>query len=292
MKTAQYKNRFLWFVLLVVILSALAVYRIGFHKPVPGFRQDVVNSLQAQPQESQTKPGKSESPASVDPQQPVLKPSNSAESSLELPTQGRYHSQHPLYFRVVFGEQGNESTLGVIDESGGTGKGYDVAYVDENRNGDLTDDAAKKFAKYDRGSRAGQINPTFKFCGPLKEKAAVTYSLNIYSLRQRNQAGAGDKYFFWNLDTDEWNYLFINGKITLFSSAADALKGTPVRLGGPCKWEINSQNRGGRPMISAGLKDENGCTLRIVRKARQTISPTLTMMQDGKVKMEDKMKFG
>jgi hypothetical protein len=291
MKAAQDKNRVLWLVPLVVILSALAVYRIGFHKPVPGFRQDVMKSLQRQPQKSQTKPSKSESP-SVDPPQSVLQPSHPADSSLELPTQGRYHSQHPLYFRAVFGEQGNKSTLGVIDESGGTGTGYDVAYVDENRNGDLADDAAKKFAKYDRGSRAGQINPTFKFCGPLKERPAATYSLNIYSLEQGTHTGPGDTYFFWTLDTDEWSYFFINGKITLFSSAADALRGTPVHLAGPCKWEINSQTRDSKPIISAGLKDENGCTLRIVRKAGKTISPTLTVMQDGKVKTEDKMQFG
>jgi hypothetical protein len=286
MKAAQCKNCALWLVLLVGILT-LAIYRIGFHKPVPGFRQEVVNSSQGQ---SQTRPGKSESPATVDPPQSVLQP---AESSLELPAQGRYHSQHPLYFRAVFGEQGNKATLGVLDESGGTGTGYDVAYVDENRNGDLTDDAAKKFDKYDRGSRAGQINPTFKFCGPLKERAAATYSLNIYLLEQGARAGpGGDTYFFWTLDTDEWSYFFINGKIRLSSSAADALTGTPVRLAGPCKWEINSQTRDDKSMISAGLKDENGCTLRIVRKTGQTISPTLTMMQDGKVKMEEKMQFG
>jgi hypothetical protein len=286
-------NRVLCLMLLLGILSAIAIYRIGFHKPVPGFNEEAMKSLQAQPQELQTKPSKSESPASVDPPQSVLQPSHSADSSLELPTQGRYRSQHPLYFRVVFGEQGNKSTLGVIDESGGTGTGYDVAYVDENRNGDLTDDAAKKFDKYDRGSRAGQINPTFKFCGPLKERAAATYSLNIYLLEQGARAGpGGDTYFFWTLDTDEWSYFFINGKIRLSSSAADALTGTPVRLAGPCKWEINSQTRDDKSMISAGLKDENGCTLRIVRKTGQTISPTLTMMQDGKVKMEEKMQFG
>ena len=45
-------------------------------------------------------------------------------------------------------------------------------------------------------------------------------------------------------------------------------------------------------MISAGLKDKNGSTLRIVRQAGKTISPTLTLTQNGEVKMEEKMKFG
>jgi len=70
-------------------------------------------------------------------------------------------SDNRLYFRAVFGEQGDTSTLGILDETGGTEAGYDVAYVDENRNGDLTDDPAKKFPRYDRGSRAGQLAPRY-----------------------------------------------------------------------------------------------------------------------------------
>jgi hypothetical protein len=290
MKAAQCKNCALWLVLLVGILT-LAVYRIGFHKPVPGFRQDVMKSLQGQ---SQTEPGKSESSVSVDPPQSVLQPSHPAESSLELPEQGHYRSQHPYYFRVVFGEQGNKSMLGVLDESGGTGTGYDVAYVDENMNGDLKDEVAKRFAKNERGSLSGQYEPRFEFMGPFKDAESAKYTLDIYSFANMNRGNMpGNGYFFfWFLDISDWNYFFINGQITLFSSTADAVRGTPVRLGGPCKWEINSQTRDGKPMISAGLKDENGCTLRIVRKAGQTISPTLTMMQDGKVRAEVKMQFG
>jgi hypothetical protein len=101
-----------------------------------------------------------------------------------------------------------------------------------------------------------------------------------------------DYYFFWFLDVNQWNYFFINGKISLFSNAADALRGTPVRLGGPCRWEISSRSQDGKPMISAGLKDTNGCTMRIVRRGGQTISPTLTLVQNGQIKGQEKMKFG
>jgi hypothetical protein len=294
MKAAQCKNCVLWLVLLVGILSALAVNRIGFHRPVPGFNEETMKSLQGQTQAEQSKPSRAEPAASVDPPQSVLQPSRPAESSLELPARGGYHSQHPYYFRVVFGEQGNKSMLGVLDESGGTGTGYDVAYIDENLNGDLTDEAAKKFTKNERGSRAGQFEPRFEFMGPFKGAENAKYTLDIYSFASKNRGNMPENeyYFFWFLDISDWNYFFINGKMTLFSSAADALKGAPVRLGGPCKWEISSQTRDGKQLISAGLKDENGCTLRIVRKAGQTISPTLTMIQGGKVKMEEKMQFG
>ncbi|MHC4167273.1 MAG: hypothetical protein ACYSWQ_09980 [Planctomycetota bacterium] len=198
----------------------------------------------------------------------------------------------PLYFRVVFGEDGTDSTLGVIDKLGGAGTGYNVAYVDENRNGDLTDEAAKKLAKYESGSRAGQTNPRFTFSGPFKNEAGAKYTLDLYSLARKASTTPGDHYFFWTLATDEWNYFFINGKIRLSSSAAEALAGPPVRLGGQCKWQISSKRKSGKAVVSAGLKDENGCTLRSVRQSGRMQSPRLSLVKDGKVELEENMKFG
>lgn len=289
MEAHQDKNYVLWLAVLIVFVAAIAIYRVGFHIPVPAVNEEAIKSLEQKSPQAPTKPAETEPAASPE---PVLQPPQTADLKQEQLKDRQSLSDNRLYFRAVFGEQGGTSTLGLLDESGGTGAGYDVVYVDENRNGDLTDDPAKKFATYERGSRAGQTNPTFKFIGPLKDRASATYSLNIYSLRQGTQAGPGDQYFFWTLDTDEWNYFFINGKMKLSSSAADALTGVPVRLAGPCKWQISARTRSGKPMVSAALKDENGCTLRIVRQGRKTISPTLTLIQDGKVKAEEKMKFG
>jgi len=184
--------------------------------------------------------------------------------------------------------------LGVIDESGGTDAGYDIAYVDENMNGDLTDDSARKFAKVESGSRAGELSPRFEFDGPFESEGRAKYTLNIYSLapRYRRNIQGNEYHFFWYLDVKEWNYFFINGKMKLFSNAADALKDTPVCLGSECKWEISSRIQNSKSLVSAGLKDINGCTLRIVRQAGKTVSPTLTLIKDGKVETEEKMKFG
>ncbi|MEJ2703638.1 MAG: hypothetical protein P8Z79_14465 [Sedimentisphaerales bacterium] len=294
MKALQDKNVVFWLLVFLGIFLGFAIYRIGFHRPVPASDEEAVQSLKNQKlQEVQTQP-KEESPSapkeepSVGPQESAPQTPQTADLKSQQVNERQYSSENPLYFRAVFGEASDHSTLGVLDESGGTATGYDVVYVDENRNGDLTDDAAKKLAKYDRGSYAGQINPTFKFCGPLGERSAATY----YTLTRRDHAGPGEQYFFWTLDADGWNYFFINGKMTLFSSAADALKSKPVRLGGQCAWEINSRSQNRKPLISAGLKDENGCTLRIVRQSGKAISPTLTLTQDGQVKAEEKMKFG
>ncbi|MBN2316767.1 MAG: hypothetical protein JXM79_22760 [Sedimentisphaerales bacterium] len=288
MKALKGKTRVLWWVAFVAVIAAIAIYRIGFHKPVPGFDKEVTQSIEDRDSQVVPTPPKEDPP--VTPPESASQPPQTADVKLEQLQDRPCRSEKPLYFRVVFGEEGDHLTLGVLDESGGTGAGYDIAYVDENRNIDLTDDPSKKFAKYERGSRAGQIDPTFNFIGPLKDRVGVRYSLNIYSLRQNARAGSG--HFFWTLDVDGWNYFFINGKMRLSSSAADALIGPPVRLAGPCKWEITARIRNGNPMISAGLKDENGCTLRIVRKGGRTLSPKLTLIQNGQVKAEKTMTFG
>jgi len=296
MKALQDKNRILWLLMLLAVVAAILIYRIGFHIPVPGFNEEAVRSLleNSRQQEAETKPNKAEPAASVNLPESVFQLSHAVDLRRELPTERRYRSERPLYFRVVFGKEGKNPMLGVVDESGGTGAGYDVAYVDENMNGDLTDDAAREFPRRERGSRAGELEPRFEFKGPFEREVSAKYTLNIYSLAQktRRSTQGNDYYFFWYLNIKEWNYFFINGKMKLFSSAADALKGTPVHLGGECKWEISSRIRDSKSLVSAGLKDGNGCTLRSVRRASKRISPTLTLIQDGKVRTEEKMKFG
>jgi hypothetical protein len=45
-------------------------------------------------------------------------------------------------------------------------------------------------------------------------------------------------------------------------------------------------------MVSAGLKDENGCTLRLVRLSGKILSPRLSLLRDGNVKTEKDLEFG
>ena len=217
-----------------------------------------------------------------------------------LPKEPKLASERPLYFRALLGKEGKASMLGVLDESGGTGTGYNIAYVDENMDNDLTNDTPKKFSvpSVQTGSASGRVatglEPRFDFKGPLREKETAEYTLNIYALRNTTPAtNPQDKYyFFWYLRTENWNYFFINGQMNVYAKAADALKGTPVRLGGTCKWEISSGVREKDALVSAGLKDENGCTLRIVNGATGNPSPELTLIKDGKTVAQEKMSFG
>lgn len=287
MKAPQNKNYILWLIALIAILSYIAISRIGFQ--VPGFDEEKMKSLENRDSQEAPTPPKENSPP-----ESAFQPCRPADLKPEQVTDRQYRSENPLYFRVVFGEEDGHSMLGVLDESGGTGAGYDAAYIDENMNGDLTDEAVKAFPRYERGSRVGELDPRVEFTGPLKNGESARYTLYITSLTRKNRSiVAGNGYnFHWFMDKYQWNYFFINGKMTLSSSAADALKGKPVRLGSQCQWEISARTRSGKPMISAGLKDENRCTLRSVRLAGKRQSPTLTLIRDGKVKAEEKLKFG
>jgi hypothetical protein len=293
METPQKKNGMHWLLIVFVVAAVVVLLATVLNNPSAEGTKDAVVSTGAESQEepeptpSEAKPAEATKPPETAIELPPV-----GEPQLESPKDREYSSAKPLYFRVVFGESGTDSTLGAVDESAGTGTGYDVAYVDENRNGDLTDDSPKKFPRIERGSRAGQTNPTFTFSGPFKNKASAKYSLNLYMLGRKESTSPGDHYFFWTLDSDGWNYFFINGKVRLSSSAAEALAGPPVRMAGPCKWQINAGRKSGKAVVSAGLKDENGCTLRIVRQSGRTLSPRLSLVKDGKVELEENMKFG
>lgn len=295
MKAFPNKNHIPWLLLLIAVLSVIVIRRTGLHTPVPAFNQKAINSSREHTQqEAQENPDEARPALSAESPVSGLQTSYTVDAKKELPAQGQLHSQRALYFRLVFGEKGDKSMVGVIDESGGTGIGYDIAYVDENMNGDLKDEVAKKFSRNTSGSRKGELEPKFEFMGPFKGEENAKYTLDIYSLvlKNREKIQGNDYHFFCFMDFKEWNYFFINGKVMFYSNIDNALKGTPVRLGDQCRWEIDSRIKNGRPMISAGLKDKNGSTLRIVRQAGKTISPTLTLTQNGEVKMEEKMKFG
>jgi hypothetical protein len=274
------KNRYPWLLMLILVVAVIIINRAGFHRHVPGFNEEAIKSLQpANPFNQQDSP---------------FQPTTAADFKRNSIKEPRYGSKNPLYFRVLFGKEAANPMLGVVDESKGAGDGYDVAYIDENMNGDLTDDTVRRFPLRERGGRAGELDPRFEFQGPFDIKDKAKYAINIYSLasRYRNSVRDNEYYFFSSLDINEWNYFFINGKIKLFSSAEEAMKGTPVLLGGECRWEISSRIKNGQSLISAGLKDRNGCTLRAVQRAGQMVSPALTLLKDGKVEAQEKMKFG
>ena len=293
METPQQKNIMHWLLIVLAIAAAVVLLaKVLDNPPEEDLKRAATldrddRQAELEPMPSETKPAEITKPSET-----AIQPPSLVEPRGEPPKEREYSSDRPLYFRVVFGEGGTDSTLGVVDESAGTGTGYDVAYVDENRNGDLTDDAAKKFPKYERGSRTGQTDPRFVFNGPFEDGAQAKYTVLAYSLFRKTSVTPGDHNFHYMMDTRGWNYFFINGRMKFTSTAAEALKGPAVTLAGKCDWQISSASKNGRATISAALKDKNGCTLRGVRLSGRRLSPRLSLIKDGKVEMEKDLEFG
>ena len=204
-----------------------------------------------------------------------------------------YKSEKPLYLRIAFGDESGKIMWGVIDESEGTGKGYDIVYLDVDMDLNLKNNSPIKFPKAKRRSDQRKYMAKFSFDGPMGDKKGK-YTLDIYALGSvwYKDKPLDKTYFRWDLDIEGWNYHFINGLMGLYASVDKAFNGKPVRLGVPCKWEINHSPKEFEMRINVGLKDKNGCTLRSLRNRSGRLSPQLTLLSGKKVVKEAKMEFG
>ena len=74
MKALKGKIQTQWLVVLIVVIAAIAIYRVGFHIPVPAFDEKAFKSPEQNSSEAQTKPAVSSEPMVQPPQTVDLKP--------------------------------------------------------------------------------------------------------------------------------------------------------------------------------------------------------------------------
>lgn len=140
----------------------------------------------------------------------------------------QYKSSCPLYFSVVFSEKNSKRMLVVMDESKGDGKGYDLAYVDENRDGDLKNAASKDM-------QPSHDIISINFSGPFLrgEGTANTakYSITLNGLNKvsKNITSLKSFYFCWNITTsDNWYYFSSMVDLTSTIQPQKLSKGSPL----------------------------------------------------------------
>lgn len=101
------------------------------------------------------------------------------EPSEQLTVEPKYVSARPVYFTVQLGSGEDTTRTIVLDESGGTGKGYDTLYVDANNNEDLTDDGKLTGKVESLGGHADGVFPATEVtleCGDGTVPCAVKLS--------------------------------------------------------------------------------------------------------------------
>jgi len=198
-------------------------------------------------------------------------------------------SDEAFHVRLAVGGESGRTIVGYIDESAGTGKGYDTAVLDLD--GDGTPEASQTFGKTaDRRTGEMRFDPKVKV-----EHDGVSLVLDLYSLAFRRPFG-GEKqypaYIRWTATKGDLYAWFINGKVAYHRTARDAAEADPIRLGGPFHFAVSTRTRGPEALVSVGLKDANGCTLRLYRKARTEVRPHFRLLSGDEAKVDTHAPYG
>ncbi len=171
-------------------------------------------------------------------------------------------SEQALHFRAEVGVEPGHIVCGWLDESKGTGKGYDTAVLDTD--GDGKGDERQVFPlQENRVTKKRVPRPTITF-----QADGAVWTLDLYSLGYRRpnlSSGKVETYLRWSVRKDGLYAWFINGKTTLYTDREAAARSRPVRLGPPFRFEVGATTRGMQSLVRVGLKDGNGCTMRLAR---------------------------
>jgi len=183
-----------------------------------------------------------------------------------------------LHFRMVVVADEVYTVAGCFEgsESGG---GYTQALLDMDGDGE-----ADRTIDLEQG-RFGISEGRFGFSF---EMTVGGLNLNFEVQGSRNDPFHGTVYLYYTLNTVDAYLFFINGTASLHPSAEEAAKGKVIHIGPPFRYEVRSSTRGDKALINVGLKDANGCTLRIASprgpdgKRGETSNITLTFLSGGK----------
>lgn len=185
-------------------------------------------------------------------------------------------SAEALHFRLEVGVEEPLAVSGLLDETGGTGTGYDVARLDLDGDGVFETEQAFAAGTDPRTKRE------FRDAKITIERDGATWQVDLYALRFRRpkvEDGRVDAYFRWSVTKGDFYAWFINGRMPLFTTAKAAAEELPAILGQNLAFEVTATTRGPQALLNVGLKDPNGCTLRLARVGAEQQTPTVTLDQ-------------
>jgi len=122
-------------------------------------------------------------------------------ASASMLKEPEYRSEKPLYLRIAVGSDDKHIIWAVLDETEGSGSGYNCAYLDLDKDNDLTDSPPIMFPISKRRSRDGRkYEAKFDFKAPVGEKRA-SYNLDIYTLGSswNKDKPLDNVYFNWTI---------------------------------------------------------------------------------------------
>jgi hypothetical protein len=164
-------------------------------------------------------------------------------------------------------------------QSGPEGSGIDCALLDVD--GDGSFETRQSFPE-STDQRTGKPVRDTKIT--LRHEDA-DWVLDIYSLRFSREAPSALRsqiYAHWSATKGGLHAWFINVPLCFDGKEEGATPGRPFRLGPPLEWKIAANTRGPSSLLSVGLKDANGGTLRLARREGAEIRPDVRLLDGEK----------
>jgi hypothetical protein len=188
-------------------------------------------------------------------------------------------SEEPLWLRVEIGSKARRILTCFLDESKGTGKGYDRAVVDLD--GDGTPETVQKGElSIDYGD--GRVEE-FEVPEIRVTHEGRKWTLEFFEIaeeRPKLTAGIARCGFDWTVEGEDAIAVFIFGRLTLHAGLEQARKADPVRLGPPFEWVVTPKERGPHPMLSVAVRDATGLTLRVAGRGEEEARPRVRVSND------------
>ncbi len=185
-------------------------------------------------------------------------------------------SDNAVYLRLLVGIGKPMLVTGYLDETKGTGKGYDAAFLDLDGDGKF--ETRQDFGTYTLPTN-GEERPDPKI---RIQHEDCDWVLDLRYSRFTPVDGVAQASIRWTVTRGEEFYAwFINGRVKFHTDPEAAAAAEPIRMGPPFTFKIGTRTEGRQGLVSVGLMDMNGCTLRLARQDGQVVSPTLKLFQDG-----------
>jgi hypothetical protein len=188
-------------------------------------------------------------------------------------------SKRPLHFRIEVGVEPVKEITGYLDETQGTGKGYDVAVCDLDGDG-KPEHRGSRVVKYHVGTPvwAEVTQPAIKF-----EHAGRSFAIYLNTFWGQKEIPADGTALVplaWDAAREDGLVEFKRGTCRAYLDLAAARKAKPVRIGPPFHWVIGTRVRGPHAFVTAALSDESGTRLSFGRRDGATIRPTVRILSE------------
>lgn len=196
-------------------------------------------------------------------------------------------SDNALHFRLLVGAEKPLAVAGWLDETKGTGTGYDTAFLDLD--GDGVAETRQDYGMW-------RARPNL----PERPDAKITITHEgaewLVDLRYSQLAvndGVAQPYIRWSVTKGtEFYAWFINGRVKFYTDRAAAAAADAIRMGPPFHFQTGTRVRGRQALVNIGLKDSNGCTLRLARKDGRQVQPHLRLLKDAEEVFQTPASYG